>query len=585
MLTPRPTTPSAPETRLARLGAVSARHPWRFVVAWLVLSAAAVTVAIAGVGGGSLFSRLSTGDPSVPGEAQDAAVLLDAAEGGPTRLLQLRGVDLRDETVVSALTAATQALATVLGVTSVTSPLTVPGGPASAAAAPLLAAGSTPASTGLLTIVELDPQLPAAAKDTVGAAVDAGFTRLGSAAPGAGATTGSVDELVSTITGQVEQDLRLGEGIALPVSFVVMVLVFGGLVAAGMPTLGAIASILGALASLYGFSYLVDLDVSVVNVVTLLGLGLSIDYGLLFVSRFREELRAIVTSPGSAGGTRASRSHRGITREQVVDATARTMARAGRTIVFSALTVAIALGGLLIFEAQIMRAIGAAGVSVVVVALLAALTLVPALCALGARALMRGHRDLAPEDGLFSRLARFVQKRPVPVIVLTTAVLVGLSLPAFSMRLTSSGRELLPQDNPVRVFFSSLARDFPFASGPEVSVAAQGSLAEVTRWAEGSVARLPGVLSTRTEQRSPQIVAVSVYVDGGAQDQASRDVVTSIRENRPAFATWVAGPAARLADFTTSMAARAPFAGAVVALGTLALLFLLTGSLVIPLKA
>ncbi|HEX2704861.1 MAG TPA: MMPL family transporter, partial [Candidatus Lustribacter sp.] len=147
------------------------------------------------------------------------------------------------------------------------------------------------------------------------------------------------------------------------------------------------------------------------------------------------------------------------------------------------------------------------------------------------------------------------------------------------------GPELLPKDSPVRVFFSSLARDFPYASGPEVSVAAQGSLDEVTRWAEGSVATLPGVLSARTEQRSPQIVAVSVYVDGAAQDQASRDVVASIRENRPAFQTWVAGPAARLADFTASTASRAPFAGAVVALGTLALLFLLTGSLVIPLKA
>ena len=110
--------------------------------------------------------------------------------------------------------------------------------------------------------------------------------------PGATGQVGGGTLLFDAITGQVEKDLVRGELIALPVSLLVMVLVFGGFLAAGMPIVGAIASIGGALATLLGFSYLIDLDAAVVNVVTVLGLGLCIDYGLLIVSRYREELRS-----------------------------------------------------------------------------------------------------------------------------------------------------------------------------------------------------------------------------------------------------------------------------------------------------
>ena len=145
-------------------------------------------------------------------------------------------------------------------------------------------------------------------------------------------------------------DLRTGEGIALPVSFVVMIIVFGGFVAAGMPIAGAVASIAGALASLLGFSYLIDLDTTAVNVVTVLGLGLCIDYGLLVVSRFREELRA------RAQGMPAAE----IPVEMIRAAAARTVDSAGRTVVFSGLTVAISLGGALASLSTILVWIGVA---------------------------------------------------------------------------------------------------------------------------------------------------------------------------------------------------------------------------------
>src|SRR5690606_23476459 len=182
----------------------------------------------------------------------------------------------------------------------------------------------------------------------------------------------------------------------LPISLVIMVVVFGGVLAALMPILGAVASIGGGLAILLGFSYLMDLDATVVNIVTVMGLALCIDYGLLLVSRFREELDAV--APGVA--------HRDLSAEQVEAAVVGALTTAGRTVLFSGLIVGIALSGLVLFEAPIMRAIGAAGVAVVVVALLVALTLVPALAATWARRL--GHRRGAgavTDHGVFSRLA------------------------------------------------------------------------------------------------------------------------------------------------------------------------------------
>jgi RND superfamily putative drug exporter len=203
---------------------------------------------------------------------------------------------------------------------------------------------------------------------------------------------GGVRVLVDRIVSQVQTDLRTGEGIALGVSFIVLIIVFGGFLAAGMPVLGAIASIAGALASLLGFSHLIDLDASSVNVVTVLGLGLCIDYGLLIVSRYREELRTALQG----------RRSRDLTPQEKVRALGATLDRAGRTVIFSALIVAISLAGLAVFEIEFIRAVSAAAVSVVVVALGVALSLIPAMCHLLARFLVGRRTDVSGDVGVFS---------------------------------------------------------------------------------------------------------------------------------------------------------------------------------------
>ena len=263
-----------------------------------------------------------------------------------------------------------------------------------------------------------------------------------------------------------------------------MVFVFGGFLAAGIPIVGAIASVAGALASLLGFSYLVDIDSSVVSILTVLGLGLSIDYGLLIVSRYREEARRPLDELGPEHQV-PGRRHRHSEREQRTDALRRTMSTAGRTVMFSGITVALSLSGLLLFEASILRAVGAAGLSVVVVALLVALTLVPALLALGGVRLLRpGSLRRVPACGgsprrsatcrrpraFFSSLAGWTQRRPWLVALAVAAVLVALTVPALGLTLRSSGVELLPEGHPQRELFETLGEDFPALSAGDVTV-------------------------------------------------------------------------------------------------------------------
>jgi RND superfamily putative drug exporter len=200
-----------------------------------------------------------------------------------------------------------------------------------------------------------------------------------------------------------------GELLSLPVALVVMVVVFGGVLAAGLPLVAALSTIAGALLVLLGASYAMDLSPDVVSVVTVLGLGLAIDYGLLIVSRFREE-RA-----------------RGLV---VADAVVRTCATAGRTVAFSGVTVAVALCGLLVLDDPTFRSMGAAGIAVVLVAVAAPLTLTPALLALlGPR--LRVRAVSVRDDGGFARLARRGSGGPLLLALATAAVLrrVGRAVP------------------------------------------------------------------------------------------------------------------------------------------------------------
>nr|WP_298457808.1 MMPL family transporter [uncultured Cellulomonas sp.] len=578
------------------LGRGIARRPLISVVVWAVLTLLGFGLAVVGVHGENLFERLSSGEPAVPGsESQRANDLIEEASiQGASLTLLVEHVDPTTPGLVEAMAPAHEDLAAIDGVATVIDPLVLPQGAANPAAAPLIAADGD----GFLVVVELEPGLAEAAEERalseVGDRLDAVAGELADVAPDATGVVGGVSLIVEAITDQVEEDLTTGEAIALPIALLVMVLVFGGLLAASMPMVGAIASIAGGLGMLLAFSYVLDLDASTVNVVTLLGLGLSIDYGLLIVSRFREELHAAVDV--GSGATRRRRHGD----PAVTTAVARTMATAGRTVAFSAVTVAISIAGLLLFRPDILRAFGAAGVAVIVIAVATALTLVPAMLAIfgrrllrpglvsrvpGLRAVLRRTADVQSEEGAFSRLAERVQRRPWAVLVGVLVALVVLALPLAHLQLRNSTIELLPEGSVQRDYVQALAADYPASTSPAVVVVAETSLEEATTWAT-ALADVDGVAAVDppTPIGSRVLLGVRTTAEDAGGEEA-QGVVQDIRDLDPGFPTWVTGQAAGQIDFVAALADRAPWAAGLVVLATFVLLFLMTGSVVIPVKA
>ncbi|MBO0900387.1 MMPL family transporter [Cellulomonas sp. zg-ZUI22] len=576
----------------ARLGRRVAHHPRLTVVVWLVLTVVGYALAVQGLHGQSLFDRVEAGGPGVPGaeSTEGQQILADERTTGPAVNLVLTGVDPADPAVGPALEEARAQIAAVPGVVSVIDPLVLPGGVQSPAAAPLLAQDGD----GFLVVVELEPDLTAdeqaAALDEVEQRLRAVPQDLRDVAPDVRGVVGAEHLIVDEITQQVEDDLRTGEAVALPIALLIMVVVFGGFLAASMPMAGALASIAGGLGALLALTYVMDVDASVVNVVTVLGLGLSIDYGLLIVSRFREELQRTVGTDDGAG----SRRRRGD--GPVVEAVERTMATAGRTVAFSAVTVAVSIAGLLVFRPEILRAIAAGGVAVVLVAVATAITLVPALLTLTGRRLarpglvariplLRRASDVQREEGAFSTLAARVQRHPWWVMLGSVALLLLLAAPALRMELRISGLELLPEGTTQREYVGDLEENYPAAAGPAVTVVAATSLAEATAWAE-ELEALPDVASVDPPAELGSYVVIGVRADtadpGGP---VAADVVREVRDVPAPFERWVVGQAASQIDFTKALVERAPVALAVVGVATLLLLFLMTGSVVIPVKA
>ena len=555
------------------MGAALARHARLVVVVWIVVTGLCYAGATGALGVPSLFSRLHQAEPYVPSESHEGSDLLNAApDTGPSVLVRVDGVASTDPAVAKAGTDLQRRLAGTAGVISVRSPFVAPGGAKTPQTAPLFAG----TGEAFMVVAVLDREASQArryelAQDVAKQAEDAFAGTPARVSAGGGVT------FLHDMTAQIQSDLARGEGLALPLSLVVMVVVFGGFLAAGLPVVGALAAIAGGLASLWGFSFVTELDATVVNITTLLGLALCIDYGLLIVSRFREEVRRVAPHL-----TRAE-----LDREHLIEATAHTVGTAGRTVFFSAVIVAISLAGLTVFPAPVIRAVGLAGVTVVVVALLVALTLVPALCTLGGRRIVRRRSDDSPDEGVFARLARFVRRAYLPVVLVSTAILLLLAWPAVSMRQVSSSTELLPTSNGQRSFLEAARRDFPLTTEPTAIVVARASEQELTAYGREVASSVPGVSSVDPVRRlDADHVAMGVRAEHASpRNDVGRRVVDDLRAHRPAYQSWVTGSDARLADYLDAIRARAPFAIGIVAIATVVLMFLMTGSIALPIKA
>lgn len=594
----------------ARLGHLVTHRPRLLVIVWILLALGAGGVAMTPVLGEPLFAKLETGDPGVPGsQSMRVQEILADAGGGATTTVLVDDVDLTDADTRTALddllAPAREDLTAIEGVAEVVDPLLVPDPSVDPGLASLV---STDGDAFVVRVTLADDL----ADDDVAAAEDAVEDRLGTLADdlvsgdlASVATVSNTSIIVGAVNHQMEQDLIRGELVALPISLLVMVVVFGGALAAGMPIVGAIASILAGLGAILGLSFVMELDSVVINVVTVLGLGLSIDYGLLMVSRFREELKRLVDHADrlETAGIPVGRRRRGGRRRDplVLEAVHSTVTTAGRTVFFSALTIAISVIGLAAFPADLLKGLGVGGALIVLLALATALTLVPALLVLSGRRFLRpsvlsrvpGLRavvgklgDVAPDEGVFSRLTGAVQKRPVLVMIGAFASLLVMASPLLGLQLRNSGIDMLPRGSQQQVYLETVGEQFPALGGSDVWVVATGDPDEAALAATSAdLAAVDGVASV--DPPAPLgggdvLLGLRLDVEdaGGAE---AVGVVHDVRSLDPSL--LVGGQAAGQIDFGQSLIDGLPLAGGLVIAATFVLLFLMTGSVLVPLKA
>ena len=425
-----------------------------------------------------------------------------------------------------------------------------------------------------------------------------------------------------------ETDLQRSELISLPLAAIVLLLVFGSAVAAGLPLAVGGATVIVALAAIFGIAQATRMSIFVLNLTTLLGLGLGVDYSLLLVSRFREEL-----GRGAKLG----------------DAVQRTVATAGRAVFFSGVTVMLGLAGLALFDFAILRSIGIAGAITVAIAVASSVTLMPAILSLlGPRvnrlAIRRLGSGKVNERGPWARLARAVMRRPIAVALPTLALLIALGTPWLGVRFNAPDGSILPERVPSRQALDALTDAFGEGSfspmtaavrtdGPVTSAA---NIKLLYDWvqalqADPRVARVDSIVSidprltltqyqllyssSSTDGAAPpdryaaQILSfttagdfttVSITPTNGPNRPESRALVGELRAAHPGtigagtpsaitppagLNALIGGGAAEIVDVVDTISGEFPRTAAVVILATLLILAVLLRSIVLPIKA
>jgi uncharacterized membrane protein YdfJ with MMPL/SSD domain len=370
---------------------------------------------------------------------------------------------------------------------------------------------------------------------------------------------------------QVEEDLRTAELYAFPILFLLSLLFFRSLVAAALPLLVGGLTIVSTMLMLSVAAELGSISVFALNLVIGLGLGLAIDYSLFIVSRYREEIAK--TGPGLA-------------------AMRRTMATAGRTVLFTSLTVAGAIASLLIFPQRFLYSMGIGGTLVALIAAAVALIVLPAILAvLGTRVnslspdflQRRAHRDArAAQEGFWYRLSQVVMRFPARIAIASAAFLIALGIPFFGIQFTAVDAQVLPESASAHRVDDALRADFPPFRDTPIQLAVSGGPEEARRVADEAQG-LQGVAEVRppVELEGGNSI-VEVISDTAPLSDSSQDLVSELRA-LPGDAQ-VSGFSAGFVDLKDSLANHLPLMLAIVISVTLVVLFAFTGSVILPLK-
>ena len=588
------------------IGRTVTRHPLAVVIAWALIAVVAMSAILQGWGKGGLFDRLSTGDVATPHTESSLVADLTgpSADEGERISIVVRGVDMsaNPAALASAVAAARPQLEGVDGVASVTDAFSVADPRSPEAKAMLSARGDGFAEVVTLAPGLSDTDVDAATQRVTDAAGGPYLEALRAAAPEAAVDAVSAELIGDSIGEVVRNDLASGESVSLPIALVLLVLVFGGLLAAGLPLAGAIVAIITGMGVLWGMTFALEVHSFILNVISLIGLSLSIDYGLLVVSRYREEVAIAIAAREYEDGDYIGMPTGEDMRSLVRDCVTRTVATAGRTVSFSALTIACSIAGLLVMRSPMLRTIAGGAVAVALLAVACAITLVPAIITLlgghlvrpsllsrvpGARRALAAVGDASADHGFFSRLSHRVVAHPWLVILAIVAILAAMAAPIGSMRMRTNVAEYIPQGSSVRTAYDTLQADYPALATPTISVVARTDAEGVAPLVNG-IAQMDDVSSARASalEGHDDMVLIRVLMD--VEDPVGprvTDAVEQIRATPVGYERWVGGTAARQIDFIDSMAERAPWAIAIVVVAVFVLLLGMTGSLVVPLKA
>ena len=372
------------------------------------------------------------------------------------------------------------------------------------------------------------------------------------------------------INGRIKNDLAIAESIAIPLTFILLLLVFGSMVAAAMPLVVGGVAMVGTFLILYLLTLVTEVSIFALNLTTGLGLGLGIDYALLMINRFREEMR------------------NGRSKEEAVVEMMRT---AGRTVFFSGLTVVLTLLSLTLFPIGFLKSMGYAGAAVVAVAVVAALTSLPAFLLLLGKNLDKGKvrkGGITPkEEGRWSQIARFVMRRPISVAALSLAALAALVAPISNVTFAQVDTRVLPKEDRAYIADAFVRENFIGEEARPINIIWQQGVSQIERinqFAE-RLAQEPGV--ARVDQ--PQVIGEAVLLNAIHSDPSysseTQELIQRIRDLPHPDGMLVGGFAADYVDTQEGITSTIPMVLLWVAIVVLVLLFLFTGSILLPIKA
>jgi uncharacterized membrane protein YdfJ with MMPL/SSD domain len=392
-----------------------------------------------------------------------------------------------------------------------------------------------------------------------------------------GVVVGGAAVAQEQVNKQVEEDLKKAEMLAFPLLFLLSLLFFRSLVASVLPLMIGGLAIVGTFLILRVASEFGSISIFALNLTTALGLGLSIDYSLFIVSRYREEIAK--SGPG-------------------LEAMRRVMATAGRTVFFSSLTVSAALASLLVFPQRFLYSMGLGGALVALFAALISLTVLPAvLTLLGSRVnagapkflQRRADADARPdENGFWYRLSRFVMRRPIPVATFSALFLIILGLPFFQIKFDTVDPTVLPESASARQAYDTVSTEFPPYHETPIWIDVEGGGPKAAAQVATAVRGVEGVAEVAPPQRlQGGVTAVQAVSENPFRSEASQATVNEIRDlpPPPRAGVQVSGATADFVDFQSSLTAHLPIALGIVILATLVVLFLMTGSVVLPIKS